>query len=119
MSKTGYVQNLAFVDGLDVEEKYALASHCIQLGDRTEGEKYRKKLIEVFLQLLVLILSVYKLAEQLPNLANHTPSFKPPLLYWCIQREVYRLLSGGSILSIKFSRYSVIKTNSTYSLPLL
>lgn len=46
MSKTGYVQNLAFVDGLDVEEKYALASHCIQLGDRTEGEKYRKKLIE-------------------------------------------------------------------------
>ena len=30
-------------------------------------------------------------------------SFKPPLLYWCIQREVYRLLSGGSILSIKFS----------------
>ena len=39
MSKTGYVQNLAFVDGLDVEEKYALASHCIQLGDRTEGEK--------------------------------------------------------------------------------
>lgn len=46
MSKTGYVQNLAFVDGLDVEEKYALASHCIQLGDRTEGEKYREKLTE-------------------------------------------------------------------------
>ena len=54
-----------------------------------------------------------------PNLANHTPSFKPPLLYWCIQREVYRSLAGGSILIIKFSRYSVIKTSSTYSLPLL
>ena len=46
-------------------------------------------------------------------------TFKPPLLYWCIQREVYRSLSGGSILSIKFSRYSVIRTSSTYSLPLL
>lgn len=46
MSKTGYIQNLAFVDGLDVEEKYALASHCIQLGDRTETEKYRELLKE-------------------------------------------------------------------------
>lgn len=46
MSKTGYIQDLAFVDGLDVEEKFALASHCIQLGDRTEAEKYRELLKE-------------------------------------------------------------------------
>ena len=48
---------------------------------------------------------VYKLAEQLLNLANHTPSFKHPLLYWCIQREVYCSLSGGSVLSINQQAY--------------
>ena len=44
MSKTGYIQNLAFVDGLEVEERYALASHCVQLGDRPEAKKYRQLL---------------------------------------------------------------------------
>lgn len=46
MSKTGYIQNFAFIDELNVEEKYALVSHCIKLGDRNESEKYRKLLKE-------------------------------------------------------------------------
>lgn len=44
MSKIGYVQNLSFVEEFDVEEKYALASHCIQLEDRPEAKKYRELL---------------------------------------------------------------------------
>ncbi len=40
MSKTGYIHKLAFIDGLNLEEKYALVSHCIQLGDRPESKKY-------------------------------------------------------------------------------
>ena len=44
MRKTGYIQNLTFAEGLDMEEKYALVSHCIQLGDRPESDKYRKLL---------------------------------------------------------------------------
>lgn len=41
MSKMGYVQDLSFAEKFDVEEKYALVSHCIQLGDRPEAKKYR------------------------------------------------------------------------------
>ena len=44
MSKTSYVQDLAFLDRLNVEEKYALVSHCIQLGDKAEAEKYKELL---------------------------------------------------------------------------
>ena len=44
MSKTGYVQELAFMNKINVEEKYALASHCIQLGDKPEAIKYRELL---------------------------------------------------------------------------
>lgn len=51
MSKTGYSNDLAFTVGLDVEEKYALASHCIQLGDRDEAEKYKKLLEEAGLEI--------------------------------------------------------------------
>lgn len=42
MNKTGYSDNLAFIGGIDVEEKYALVSHCIQLGDRSESRKYEE-----------------------------------------------------------------------------
>ena len=44
MNKTGYVQKLAFVEKLDIEEKYALATHCIQLGDEPEAVKYQELL---------------------------------------------------------------------------
>lgn len=46
MSKTGYSKDLAFVDGLGVEEKYALASHSIQLAGRIEADKYKNLLKE-------------------------------------------------------------------------
>lgn len=42
-----------------------------------------------------------KLNFIIPDIANHTPSFKPPLLYWYIQREVYCSLSGGSLFLVK------------------
>lgn len=44
MRKTGYVQELTFVEGLDIEEKYALATHCIQLGEEPEAKGYRELL---------------------------------------------------------------------------
>ncbi len=44
MNKMGYIQNLAYVNGLDLEEKYALITHYIQLNDRSSSEKYKKLL---------------------------------------------------------------------------
>ena len=51
MSKTGYSNDLAFASSLGVEEKYALASHYIQLGDRDEAKKYKKLLKEAGLEI--------------------------------------------------------------------
>lgn len=42
MNKTGYSEHLAYVDSCDIEEKYALVSHYIQLGNRVETHKYKK-----------------------------------------------------------------------------
>lgn len=42
MNKTGYSESFSWVDGFDMEEKYALISHCIQLGDRPEARKYKE-----------------------------------------------------------------------------
>ena len=42
MDKAGYREHLTYVDGLDMEEKYALVSHCIQSEDRPEAQKYRE-----------------------------------------------------------------------------
>lgn len=41
MSKAVYSDDLVFVRDLGLEEKYALASHCIQLCDSVESEKYK------------------------------------------------------------------------------
>lgn len=46
MIKPGYCKSLVFVDSIDTEEKYALISHYIQLGQRPEAEKYEKILRE-------------------------------------------------------------------------
>lgn len=44
MNKTGYVQKLSFIEGIDVDEKYALATHCIQLQGEPEEASYRSLL---------------------------------------------------------------------------
>ena len=41
MNKTGYAQELSFVERLDADEKYALVSHCIQLQGEPEDDGYR------------------------------------------------------------------------------
>lgn len=41
MNKTGYVQKFSFIDEFDIEEKYALVTHCIQLENEPEAKKYR------------------------------------------------------------------------------
>lgn len=42
MNKAGYSDKLTFIDGIDMEEKYALVSHSIQLSDRSESKKYKE-----------------------------------------------------------------------------
>ena len=44
MSKRSYVQELTFVEQINIPEKYALASHSIQLEGTTEGDFYKELL---------------------------------------------------------------------------
>lgn len=44
MNKPEYTTELHCVDACDIDEKYALVSHCIQLGDTTAADKYKKLL---------------------------------------------------------------------------
>ena len=46
MRKTGYREKLAYVSDIEVDEKYALLSHSIQLADSPEAKKYNDILIE-------------------------------------------------------------------------
>lgn len=46
MKNTDYSEHLTCVAGFDMDEKYALVSHCIQLEDRPEARKYKESLIK-------------------------------------------------------------------------
>ena len=46
MRKTGYREKLAYVSDIEVDEKFALLSHSIQLADSPEAKKYNDILIE-------------------------------------------------------------------------
>ena len=41
MNKSGYSNSLRFADQIKVDEKYALVSHYIQIGDKPESQKYK------------------------------------------------------------------------------
>lgn len=41
MNKRGYSNSLRFADQIKMDEKYALVSHYIQIGDKPESQKYK------------------------------------------------------------------------------
>lgn len=54
MNRTNYSECLAYVDKFDIDEKYALVSHYIQLGNKPEAQKYKEILIRNGLDINVL-----------------------------------------------------------------
>ena len=46
MKKTGYSETLAYVSDIEVDEKYALISHSIQLGNTSDAKKYNDILVK-------------------------------------------------------------------------
>ena len=44
MNELSYKEAFPFLEEINLEEKYALTSHFIQLGDRVEAEQYKEKL---------------------------------------------------------------------------
>lgn len=41
MNKSSYSDRLRFADQMKMDEKYALVSHYIQIGDKPESQKYK------------------------------------------------------------------------------
>ncbi len=45
MNKSEYANSFNFADGYEMDEKHALLSHCIQLGEKPESLKYKEAII--------------------------------------------------------------------------
>ena len=54
MNKSEYGKSFTFADGYEMDEKHALLSHCIQLGDKPEALKYKETIIAAGLNLVTL-----------------------------------------------------------------